>query len=549
MKRFALLLSVALLVSCSTSPKDAAAPRDAAALDGSLDHVPGLDASTEAGSNLDASADGGAGPSEGGVPEAQLQRLAVTIWNSAGWRVLLLAMDGGRAVQRREIASGPGAGSISLSFSPDGRWLAFGGTNERDRSCVFVHEVASGVTKVLTELSPTFDSFELAWAPDSARLAVQMTGKTEQKIEVHKRGADGFTHLELRSAPNERLVLADGERSWSRTGQSLAFFTSLLETVHFGGDSMLRRTLLDSDYTHYFLGWVGRTETALGTDGEYAYTIDASSAKSERSKYTPETVAAPERPLIAYASEPPEVAFEDVEDRGASPAPATFPTQGPWSPIPIIWSSDGRRLFTKVLFDEPGVPAHMFYAEADADGAWVTRPVTKGAVPEHQFNYKPLTSGDGRWLYSHDGGSLEAGTDLLIPVGGTPRTIGVSQLGMAPLDDLRFSPDDRWLIWRHESPSLLRFIRLEGKQGSAEIDLNVGKEKYDTDPRIVAAYIGFDRAHENLLIKRRRELQVVELEPTPRVVRRISFEGDRISAAAWQRPAELPFFDFSDVDF
>ncbi len=215
MKAFRLVVTLMMCLpgcSASSSPHAREAEHDAApassAEAGTMDAGPTAPPDSHA---LDAGADGGTTPQ---------QLLAVALTNDEGFRVLTLEMVRGRVLQQHEVARGSRAPGWMLRFSPDGRYLAFVAAMRRGHG-LYVHDVTTRETTILDTLTGLAGDPKLAWAPDGARLAVGIDSEAASWVNVYELGTPDAAPHELR-ADSGSLWLADGERSWSRTGRSLA---------------------------------------------------------------------------------------------------------------------------------------------------------------------------------------------------------------------------------------------------------------------------------------------------------------------------------------
>lgn len=98
-----------------------------------------------------------------------------------GWselRVLDLDTGSERLLATGTIARGPFLGNTSLSWSPDGEWIAYMGQQTGDFTNVHVVPAAGGESRPVSFLANAF-SGSLVWAPDGSAIYYQSRQRTE----------------------------------------------------------------------------------------------------------------------------------------------------------------------------------------------------------------------------------------------------------------------------------------------------------------------------------------------------------------------------------
>jgi len=120
------------------------------------------------------------------------------------------------AVSQAQPVQPPPVFHQDVSWSPDGRHLAFSASHNNDWH-IYLADVGTGTVQSLTS-GPAADQWA-AWGPDSRRVAYASAPKG-QPSDIYVVDTGG-------TAPAVRLTVQDGQRSsqvaWSRDGRSLAF--------------------------------------------------------------------------------------------------------------------------------------------------------------------------------------------------------------------------------------------------------------------------------------------------------------------------------------
>jgi Tol biopolymer transport system component len=240
-----------------------------------------------------------------------------------------------------------------LSWSPDGKWLAF--VAETDPSglrpsvqILRVVRVDRGVQRVVYKSSPTADLSGIKWARDSKRFAIleyehEFSSYSSLISPANGRGVRRFKGAFTDWSPNSRDFLVDkggsiyivnritraerflvegGGGLWSPSGTRIAF------------SATTRQTECGSDYRLFSVDTNGGTRLQLGTD-RFSFTVQIAAAW------------APDSSRVAYYEG---TSFQCYQDHGVVIVPADGSKQavelGDYSGA-LSWSPTGGRLATR----------------------------------------------------------------------------------------------------------------------------------------------------------------------------------------------------------
>lgn len=262
----------------------------------------------------------------------------------------LVAGPGGSVMA--DASSSSTSGQITeLSWSPDGKWLAY--VVETDPGPLGVQilrvvRVDRVVQRDVVTASPNAELAWIRWAPDSKRFAVREYEHSTSSYSALissangrrvRRFAGGFTDWSPRSRDflvqkgsstyivnsitgAERFLVQGGGALWSPSGTRIAF------------SATTRHTVCGSDYRLFSVDTSGAGRLQLGTD-RFSFTVQFAAAW------------APDSSRIAYYEG---TSFECYADHGVVIVPADGSKQavelGDWSGA-MSWSPTGVRLATR----------------------------------------------------------------------------------------------------------------------------------------------------------------------------------------------------------
>jgi serine/threonine protein kinase/Tol biopolymer transport system component len=355
-----------------------------------------------------------------------------------------------------------------LSWSPDGRWLAVGGSVPRpgaapEASGIHLISLATGESRVVT--TPPQPGYDIhpAFAPDGRRLAYAscaFTGRPACEVLV--------TTLDWSGKPS-----ASGRRlsetvenfpgiAWTRDGRSIVYAQSFSYFSGRGIASRLWRVPADGSlpperielapFGSFAPATTASRDTLLFTldrsdfdiyglePGGSAHPVMANSFLDVNPRFSPDG-----RRIVFESSRSGDSKnIWTADPDGSNPVELTRPPGVDGSPA---WSPDGAHIV--FIHDRPGDIWIM-----GADGASPRRAVEAGGVRYGP----PVWSRDGRWLYCRqdrkDGQSV-----VRIPVAGGP-PVPITKTG--PLVMVEESPDGRSVFFtRHEDTGALYNVSLE----------------------------------------------------------------------------------------
>jgi WD40-like Beta Propeller Repeat len=153
----------------------------------------------------------------------------------------IIDVDKGRRV--REIPF-PELGEIlNPSWSPDGKSIVFSALTA-GRSDLFVHELANGTTRRLTD--DAFADLQPAWSPDGLQLAF-VTDRFSTDLSLLKGGTLGIALYDLAAGRIDRLVVPEVGKAinpqWAPGGQRLYFLSDSSGITNVYAISVLTNTV------------------------------------------------------------------------------------------------------------------------------------------------------------------------------------------------------------------------------------------------------------------------------------------------------------------
>jgi dipeptidyl aminopeptidase/acylaminoacyl peptidase len=264
----------------------------------------------------------------------------------------LVAGLGGTVLAGASPSSEP-AQITELSWSPDGKWLAYVLDTNRGALGVQILRVVRfdrAVQRNVVTATPTGELSSIKWAPDSKRFAVREYEQSTSSYGTQISSANGrrvrrFPGAFTDWSPNSRDFLVQDESStyivnsitrakrflvegggalWSPSGTRIAF------------SATTRETTCGNDYRLFSVGPSGAGRLQLGTD-RFSFTVQFAAAW------------APDSSRVAYYEG---TEFECYKDHGVVIVPADGSKQavelGDWSGA-ISWSPTGARLATRNL--------------------------------------------------------------------------------------------------------------------------------------------------------------------------------------------------------
>ncbi len=158
-------------------------------------------------------------------------------------RPVLAIIDVDRGRRVREIPF-PELGEIlNPSWSPDGKSIAFSATTA-GRSDLFVHELANGTTRRLTD--DAFADLQPAWSPDGLQLAF-VTDRFSTDLSLLKGGTLGIALYDVAAGRIDRLVVPEVGKAinpqWAPGGQRLYFLSDSSGITNVYAVSVLTNTV------------------------------------------------------------------------------------------------------------------------------------------------------------------------------------------------------------------------------------------------------------------------------------------------------------------
>jgi dipeptidyl aminopeptidase/acylaminoacyl peptidase len=322
---------------------------------------------------------------------------AAVAWNKSGqWELYLVDLDGDRALRLITSVDVP-EGKVAPHWSPDGRRLAYAQDHDGDeRYDIYVYDLESGRHRNVTPDTPEYLSASVSWSPDGAWLAVSATredrfGIWTLPVEPGLSRNEGREWTRISDHPH-----SDDEPLWSPRGDWIAFVANtegqnyaLFLAPPNGG--AVREARLPGGAPLFALSpaWspdgrrlafvggprdlvdLGVYEVATGAitwveQGEYECAVPAWSPDGRRLAYGV-NVDGDLRLFVA------DLASGEKRDLSRGPGVHEAPQ----------WADDGRVLFT---YSGPGHPPDLWIAELD--GAQPRYRQLTRSLPEELADYK-----------------------------------------------------------------------------------------------------------------------------------------------------------------
>ena len=328
------------------------------------------------------------------TPRAADERLpplsSVTAWRSSGGTVMVMPALGG---VERKVAEVPEARCPTLSWTPDGRWLATPATDSSGASGIFLLPVDQGKAKRLTSNPVGADICPTLWEDGRFLAYTSCTTESSCALQVLELQAD----LRPLGAPR-RLGPRAGMAglAWASDARSLVYTAAgNLYRVPVGGAPAGEEILPSSGQTHLFPA-ISRTLDRLifarGIDDRDVWKLEEGRPPtpflaSSRADQSPQF--SPDGTRIAYGTNRWSPSGE-IFVTGADGSKPIQLTDLPGAQDSAQWSPDGRW----IAFDSRGQDATYHVFVIDAAGG-PPRRLTTDPSNEH----RPSWSRDGRWIY------------------------------------------------------------------------------------------------------------------------------------------------------
>jgi Tol biopolymer transport system component/predicted Ser/Thr protein kinase len=357
---------------------------------------------------------------------------SVTAWRSPGGTVMVMPALGG---VERKVADVPPARCPTVSWTPDGRWLATPAAGSSGINGVFLLPLEQGEARRLTS-NPAGADICPALSEDGRFLAyTSCTTESSCALQVLELQAD----LRPLGAPRRlgpRAGLAG--LAWASDARSLVYTAGNLCRVPVGGAPAGEGILPSSGQTHVFPAisrTLDRLVFARGTDDRDVWKLEegrppAPFLASSRADQSPQF--SPDGTRIAYGTNRWSESMEIFVTRADGSSPIQL-TDRPGAQDSAQWSPDGRW----IAFDSMGQDRTYDVFVIDAAGG-PPRRLTTDSSNEH----RPSWSRDGRWIYfgSDRTGRLEV---FRVPVEGG-NAVQVTDAGGYTSHE---SPDGRTLYY------------------------------------------------------------------------------------------------------